>query len=51
MALGYKTLREHTVAKVAKVVEEAGNADLQAALDNLLKQKKILKQTLNQQRL
>ncbi|MBM6808992.1 pyruvate:ferredoxin (flavodoxin) oxidoreductase [Faecalicoccus pleomorphus] len=43
MALGYKTLREHTIAKVAKVVEEAGNADLQAAFDKFVETKEDTK--------
>lgn len=43
MALGYKTLREHTIAKVAKVVEEAGNADLQAAFDKFFETKEDTK--------
>ncbi|SUO03503.1 putative pyruvate ferredoxin/flavodoxin oxidoreductase family protein [Faecalicoccus pleomorphus] len=43
MALGYKTLREHTIAKVAKVVEEAGNADLQTAFDKFVETKEDTK--------
>lgn len=43
MALGYKTLREHTIAKVAKVVEEAGNADLQVAFDKFVETKEDTK--------
>ena len=43
MALGYKTLREQTINKVAEVVEASGNADLQAAFDKFIETKEDTK--------
>ncbi|WP_346670718.1 pyruvate:ferredoxin (flavodoxin) oxidoreductase [Faecalicoccus acidiformans] len=43
MALGHKTLREHTISKVAAIVENSDNAALKAAFDEFMETKENTK--------
>ncbi|WP_296242353.1 pyruvate:ferredoxin (flavodoxin) oxidoreductase [uncultured Faecalicoccus sp.] len=43
MALGHKTLREHTISKVAAIVENSDNAALKAAFDQFMETKENTK--------